>query len=494
MQGHGLANGHCCSGRCNPGGSVLHQAVNGEGEVKFVRLLWVDTSGIRRCRVVPRCKWEEVCKSGLGLATAAMALQAWADVLAPLSGLTVTGELRLMPQSHDIRQLPWHPAHAISCGELHESPGKPSSLCPRAALQRALDAALDQHGLEFQVGFETEFFLLRRDLQASQPPSLTLDGPDVVMQVGQKARRAVPEPVDMLSYCSSRALDACSQVLDDIMDALEQLGIPVVQFHAESAPGQFEIVASHGDPFMAASDLVMTRETIACIAQRHGLLASFLPKLFKDGCASGCHCHISIIKDGENLMNTRGSEHGLSDTAAAFLAGLLHHLPGLMCFTLGSVNSFERIKPSSWSGSFQVWGVQNKEATLRLCGHPGVSGSANVELKALDATANPYVALAAIITAGLQGITSGARLPPPVNVDPALLSRQERQDQGITALPANMGEALAALKADTALVAALEEVLGADLVKAVRGVRAGENDHFSKASFEEVVAEVYDRY
>eukprot|EP00667_Euglena_gracilis_P004000 EG_transcript_4015 len=364
--------------------------------VRFVHLLWCDAVGLRRTRVVPAARYPRVLEEGVGLTKACMAVSLLGDVCAPGSGLGPCGEVRLVPDSATLRTCPWDASHAVVLGHLREGPGQPWACDPRAALQRALAAAEQRHGLTFRVGFESEFSLLRQGTM---------------------------EPVDGTPYCSSQAWHRSAAVLDRIVEAVQALGLEVEQGHAESAPGQFEVVTAHLPAMAAVDALLLTREAISATAWRHGARATFIPKWNPSQAGNGSHLHLSLWRAGRNVTGSAGAADagpcGLSQLAEAFVAGLLQQLPALLAVTAPSCNSHRRLQPGTWSGAYQCWGLNNREAPLRVVVAPGASAASNLEYKALDATANPHLALAAIIHAGLWGVDQGLRLPPPVAVDPA---------------------------------------------------------------------------
>eukprot|EP00884_Botryococcus_braunii_P012463 jgi/Botrbrau1/21217/Bobra.39_2s0018.1 len=434
-------------------------------KAKFIRLIWVDSAGLRRARVVPIYRLDQVLDEGVSVTQAIPVLPVWGDVMAPGGGLTVCGEFRLVPDEATLKRLAWHPAHSQLICDLHNPLGTVSPYCPRGALKGALQAAEQGYGLTFLVGFETEVVFLRPDPKAGDS--------------------VLPPPVDTTVYAQTRALNAVPAVLDGVADALQQMGIDVEQYHAESGHGQFEFVTGHDSALTAVDNLVATREAISGVASSNSLVASFLPKLFQTQAGCGCHAHISIWKNGENLSKDfRSSQQRIADN---FLGGILQHLPGLMPFLVPTPNGYQRLAPGCWSGSFWIWGEDNKEAPVRVL-------SDNVEIKTLDATANPYIALAALITAGLVGLKQGLSLPSPSNFDPGQLSAEERAEKGVEALPPNLGAALDALQKDTELLTALEETLGHQLIQAYLATRKSELAYFADKSFDEQVLLLYQRY
>jgi len=172
------------------------------------------------------------------------------------------------------------------------------------------------------------------------------------------------------------------------------------------------------------------------------------------------------------------------------MAGVLDHLPGLMAITIASANSYRRIRPHFWSGAFRAWGKDNREAALRLPTGRSGQGPNHFELKTHDATANPYLALGAVITAGLDGLKRGLRLPEPVQGDPGLLSEEDRRAHGVDALPTELAEALRSLEADPVLV----ESLGPNLTRAYVAVKRNEWEAMKDMPLEEQAALLLERY
>jgi glutamine synthetase len=236
----------------------------------------------------------------------------------------------------------------------------------------------------------------------------------------------------------------------------------------------------------ATDEQILVRETIRGVAARLGYVASLAPKPWTDAAGNGGHIHFSLWSDdgSRNLFHDASRQDGLSDTARQFIAGVLDHLPGLCGLTAPSFNSYHRIVPQFWAGAFIAWGHDNREAPVRV---PSLfagmeEASTNAELKAADATCNPYLALGGLIAAGLDGLERGLEPPEPVQVDPATIPDQERDERGIHPLPATQEEALAALVADDVLTAALGPVL----TESYLVVRGSEWDAYSSqdADFE----------
>ena len=263
-----------------------------------------------------------------------------------------------------------------------------------------------------RIGFETEFVLL-----------------------DDKTR----EPIETSVYCQTSGFDMAGEVLREITQSLTAIGQTVLHLHGESAPGQFEIVTDHSDDVLEQADaFVYRKEVIQMVARRHGMLASFLPKIWSTQAGNASHVHFSLrcvkghelwkdkLKKGESDGNDTLVHGVLSRPLACFMDGLLRDMDGLLLHTVGSPNSWRRVQPGCWAGAYACWGVQNKEAPLRVID----ADENHVEFKAFDGTANPYMGLAAIICAGMAGLSrmdefDARAFPEPVSFDPQHLSSQK---------------------------------------------------------------------
>jgi glutamine synthetase len=198
--------------------------------------------------------------------------------------------------------------------------------------------------------------------------------------------------------------------------------------------------------------------------------------------------HLSVWRDGRNLIAGGDGWYGLTPVGEAFAAGILSRLPALLAIGAPSVASYLRLVPSHWAGVYACWGLENREAALRMI--TGSAGSsewaANVEVKCLDLTANPYLLLAGLLAAGFDGVASEAHLPEPVDVDPAVLAPEELNRRGIRRLPTSLRESADALAADPVL----RKAFGSALINSVLAVRESEIEQFAEASAEEVVRAV----
>jgi len=412
--------------------------------VDLVRFLYVDHGGVVRGKATSRARLAERLQTGIGLVLAMQAMN-MLDEPAPVAGLGPVGEVRLVPDPDSFVTLPYAPGAAAMTADMVRLDGQPWEACPRAFLKRAV-AELAAEGYTLVAAFEPEFTLGRR------VPGEGPDDPDRL------------EPVDQSLCFSTTGFGAAHDYAIELVRALQAQGMVVEQYYPELGHGQQELSVSHAPALRAADNMVCYRETARGVAWRQGLWASLAPKPIADQAGNGAHLHHSLWEHsrvgqpGErNLLHDAGDRRGLSELAYHWIGGLLAHLPGLVALTCGSVNSYRRLAPQSWSSAFTCWGMDNREAAVRVPSRMwGLEeASANLELKPSDATGNPYLALGAVILAGLDGIRN--RLDPgrPVEVDPATLSRTTRKRRAINRLPASLGEALDALEADELLMEAL---------------------------------------
>ncbi len=443
--------------------SVL-STVRNQG-IRYVRFTWSDNAGLIRAKAVHAAFLADfLAENRVGITIAAQALPVMYDAVAPDSGLTPAGEVHLQPDWATFTPIPGVAGQARVLVDLYLA-DQPWAHCPRTFLRRMLDRAAER-GLRVRAAFENEFYLLR-------------------------AEGSTWAPADTTVFCQTSALDQLGPVLNEITAALEAQGILAEMVYPESGPGQFELPVRYAEGLAAADQQLVVRETVRAAAGRCGLIASFVPKIFPDKAGNGAHLHLSLWRDGQNLTAdpARPSEPG--PESAAFAAGILRHLPALMAITTPSPNSFKRIRPGFWSGAFVCWGHGNREAPIRVppASVPGQPIS-NVELKTVDPSCNPYLALGAVLAAGLDGLDHGLTLGEAVDVDPATLSEAERQRRGIRPLPTSLDEALPALEEDDVLCAAL----GPELSRSFLAVRRAEWEALKEMSHDEEVRLLLERY
>ena len=429
-----------------------------ERGVVAVATSFVDNSGISRVKAVPLDRLPSLAAWGVGFSTAFDYFRFDDWVAAPATGEGPVGDQRIMPDLDRLVVLAAQPGWAWAPGERYTQRGDAHDQDSRLLLGRLVDEFAER-GLTFRCAFEIEWVVSAGDGDAFSP---AVSGP---------------------AYGLSR-LGAAADYSREVIAALPAQGIAVEQYHPEYAAGQFELSVAAESPVHAADTSVLVRQTIRSVGQRHGFRTSYSPKVDTAGVGNGGHVHLSLWREGRNLMTGGSSTYGLTDEAAAFAGGLLAHLPALLAIGAPGVASYLRLVPQHWAGAYRCWGLENREAALRMV--TGSAGSearaANLEVKCTDLQANPYLLLAALLAGGADGIDRHAALPDPMEVDPAALGEEALAARGIDRLPGNLGESLAAFRGDGALRAAF----GTPLVDAIVAVRESELALFEGASPEQV--------
>ena len=406
--------------------------------LQLVRFLYADHGGIIRGKAATRQFLGERIASGIGHTVAMMAMS-MLDSLQPVDGMGPVGEIRLRPDPATLVPLPYAPGAGAMLADQVQPDGQPWDGCARTFLRQAI-AALAAEGYAMSASFEPEFTLGRR---TADPEG----GPDQLIPVD-----------DSLCY-SGTGFALAHDYIIDLVAALRVQGLEVEHYYPELGHGQQEVVIRHAPALRAADNHVLYRETVRGVAFRHGLWASLAPKPIPDQAVNGTHLHASLtdLATVRAVFADPAGRYGLSATGYHFIGGLLAHLPALVALTCGSVNSYRRLQPQFWSSAFTVYGMDNREAAVRICSPLGSdsASSVNLELKPSDSSANPYLALGAFIHAGLDGIRRQLDPGEPVNVDPATLSDSEREAIGAHRLPQTLSGALDALEADKLLMSAL---------------------------------------
>jgi glutamine synthetase len=407
-----------------------------EAGLRLVRFLWCGNDGTVRAKASSVHGLEDRIRTGIGLTVAMQAMNAL-DQLQPVEGMGPVGEIRLVPDPETFRVLPYAPHMGAMLVDNVQLDGAPAPVCQRSFLKR-MEERLAERGMRLEAAFENEFSL------ATQ-----VEGAFV--------------PIDSGLCFSTISATAAQDYLDELAGALEAQGIVLEQYYSELGHGQHEISTKHASALRAVDEQLLVRETIRGVAARCGFIASLAPKPWPENAGNGCHIHFSLwdVDANQNRFHDGSAPDRLSAEARSFIAGVLAHLPGLCGLTAPSFNSYHRILPQYWAGAFVCWGHDNREAPVRV---PSVfwgmeEASTNVELKAADASSNPYLAVGGLIAAGLDGLEQGLQPPEPVEVDPATIDEQERTDRGIVRLPTTQEEALNALEADDVLTGALGPVL-----------------------------------
>ena len=418
--------------------------------VQLVRFLYCDNGGVIRGKSTHVDQLARRMHSGIGLVKGMQSFTSL-DFLAPDATYGPVGEIRLVPDPETFVVLPYAPRSGQMVVNMIQLDQTPWALDPRSFLQRMVARARDRE-LAFDAAFENEFYLAQRT-----------DG-------GGYA------PVDRSLCFSGIGMESTEPVIQDIIAALTDQGLTVELSHPELGWGQQELSIRHAPAVRAADHQITYRQTVRAVAAQHGLVASLAPKPFADQAGSGAHVHWSVwdLAHKSNRLNDPEDPNGLSALARSAIAGVLSHLPALLALTTPSVNSFRRLQPHYWSSAYTAWGIENREAAVRVPSRywDDPEGSMNLELKASDASANPYISLGGLMAAALDGIDR--RLDPgdPVDVDPGNLSAEELKRRGIRRFPETAQAALDELERDTVLVDALGEPLASEYLKVRRAEAA----------------------
>ncbi len=424
-------------------------------------LCWVDNAGIARAKTIPLGRLERAAAWGVGMSPVF-------DVFLVNDGITTSehiggpgGDLRLVPDLERATVLAGQPGWAWAPVDRYTQEGRVYAGCQRSFARRMTGQAREQ-GLELRMAVEVEWAAGTEDAGRFRP---ACTGP---------------------AYGMTRVVEL-SDYGREVAGALERQGLTVDQFHPEYAAGQLEVSVGAAGPVAAADNSLLVRETIRAVSARHGFRASFAPAVEAGTVGNGGHVHLSVWRDGRNLLAGGTGPYGLTAEGEAFAAGILAELPALCAVGAPSVASYLRLVPSHWAGVFQCWGRENREAAIRLV--TGSAGeqetSANIEIKCFDLAANPYLVAGSLIAAGLAGIRDGGRLPAETGGDPAGLAEAELAGSGARRLPQSLPEATACLERSTVLRAAM----GDPLFGAFLAVRRGEAELFAGASADEVAAQ-----
>eukprot|EP00127_Corallochytrium_limacisporum_P001973 Clim_evm1s92 gene=Clim_evmTU1s92 len=306
---------------------------------------------------------------------------------------------------------------------LEKKTGVPADACPRNFLRKMVRKLKDDHGLTALIGLEHEFILYEK---ADHPNASEAN-------FVEELNGQFYLPVDLCNYASTDGLNRTYAFWTELKQHLKRNDIIIEQYHVESSPGQFELITPPKDPMSAVDDALYLRECIRALAIKHGMYASFLPQRVKAmGAGNGAHLHLSVWKDGENCFGSSNPEH--SRLAEHVVGGLHAGLDHISFFTLGSDESYRRLLPGFWSGAYQIYGEENKEAPLRGCGN-------NVEVKTSDATSNLFLSVGAMLALSCKGLTDKAPMPAnTLEVPPA--------DSPIPRMPQSREEAYKAMLAN----------------------------------------------
>jgi glutamine synthetase len=396
-----------------------------EYDVRFVRLQFTDIAGILKNIAIPVRQLEKALDGELMFDGSS--INGFADIS--------ESDMYLVPDPDTFVIFPWRSSNgkvARFICDVYNPDGKPFSGCPRNNLKRVLKEA-EALGYTMKVGPEAEFFLFLAD------------------ENGQ----ATTQTQDEAGYFDLAPLDLGENARRDMDTTLEEMGFEIEASHHEVAPSQHEIDFKYGEALGVADAIMTLKLAVRSIAQRHGLHASFMPKPLFGVNGSGMHTHQSLFADRQNVFDDPGSPHGLSDTARHYMGGILHHARGITAITNPTVNSYKRLVPGYEAPVYMAWSEQNRSCLIRVPAKRGLS--TRIEVRNPDPTFNPYLALAVMLKAGLDGIKNQLEPPAPVDRDIYKMDLAERNRLGIESLPGNLYEALIELARDEVVKSALGE-------------------------------------
>jgi glutamine synthetase len=391
-----------------------------EEGIEYLRIMFVDNTGVIRGKMANTQAIEETLESGTMLAPSMQARLGTLDALVPDSRFGPVGELRLVPDLDTFLVVPYVEKTASVLGDFYTPDMEIFGADPRPLFKEYLKAIK----YEIFAAFENEFYIVRR----------TDDGSLV--------------PIDDSLYCSGRSMNLMNDYAIEMKNALAAQGVVVKQYYEEAGPGQQEVTVKYDKAIRAADIQISLRETARALAEKRGLVASFMPKIYDEWYGSGVHIHVSVWKDGRNLLFDPDDESGFSRLGLQFLGGILKHMEALLAFTAPTVNSYKRLLPGQWASAYTCYGFQNREAACRipLQKYRMEERTTNIEIKPVDATGNPYLVLGSIIAAGMDGINSQIDPGEPVLKDPSKMTGREREELGIRRYPENLLDAVRALE------------------------------------------------
>lgn len=355
-------------------------------------------------------------------------------------------DMYLRPDLDTFLVLPWSSPTSTSkmarliC-DVFDPDGNPFAGCPRHALARVL-AEAKALGYTMQVGPEPEFFLFQ--VNEDGTPSLKTH--------------------DKASYFDLPPVDKGEEARRDMVETLQSIGFEIEAAHHEVAPGQHEIDFKYMEALKTADNIMTFRIVVRTVAQRHGLHATFMPKPVFGISGSGMHMHISLFEGDRNAFYDPSQEDGLSEACRHFIAGILKHAPAIAAITGPTVNSYKRLVPGYEAPVYIAWSYRNRSPLIRIPAKRGLS--TRLEVRSPDPTCNPYLGMAVLLKAGLEGIRQKLAPPPSVEQNIYEMDLASRIEQGISSLPENLFEAVKELRHDRLMQEALGEHIYSRFIKA----------------------------
>jgi glutamine synthetase len=397
-----------------------------EENVKFIRLQFTDILGTIKNVEIPVSQLEKALDNKM-----------------MFDGSSIEGFVRieesdmyLYPDLNTWVVFPWTAEKGkvarLIC-DIYTAEGNPFDGDPRNNLRRVLKEMEDLGFTDFNLGPEPEFFLFKLDEKGE--PTLELN--------------------DQGGYFDFAPTDLGENCRRDIVLELEEMGFEIEASHHEVAPGQHEIDFKYADALTACDQIQTFKLVVKTIARKHGLHATFMPKPLYGVNGSGMHMNLSLFTNGKNSFFEPTGDLEMSDTARQFIAGILKHAPSFTAVTNPTVNSYKRLVPGYEAPCYVAWSARNRSPLIRIPASRGLS--TRVEVRSVDPAANPYLAMAVLLKAGLDGIKNQMTPPAPVDRNIYVMSKEERIEEGIIDLPATLAQALDQLKSNEVIVSGLGE-------------------------------------
>ncbi len=346
-------------------------------------------------------------------------------------------EIHLVPDPASFVIFPWRPregAVARLICDINNLDGTPYECCSRNVLKRVISEA-ESIGLRMMVGAETEFFLFHTDEQSN--PTISTH--------------------DTAGFCDLSPVDLGENARRDMVLTLEEMGFEITSSHHEFAPGQHEISLKYDDALAMCDKLVTFRFVVRTIARRHGLHVSFMPKPINGLSGSALHIYQALFRDLENAFYDPQGKNQLSETALLYIGGLLKHACSFAAITNPIVNSYKRLVSGDLTPCYLAWSQESRNTVIKVPANRG--GETRVEMRNPDSACNPYLTIAVMLKAGLEGVKNRILPPPPVTDNLFCLTSEERQARGIFRLPRSLEEAVQLLKQDKLVTETIGEVL-----------------------------------
>ncbi|WP_436340735.1 glutamine synthetase family protein [Lactobacillus johnsonii] len=400
-----------------------------DNDVRFLRLAFTDINGTSKAVEVPTSQLDKVLTNDIRF-----------------DGSSIDGFVRLeesdmvlYPDFSTWAVLPWGDEKGGKIGRLvcsvHKTNGEPFEGDPRNNLKRVLKEMKEMGFTDFDIGFEAEFHLFK---------------------LGEDGNWTTEVP-DHASYFDMTSDDAGARCRRDIVETLESIGFEVEAAHHEVGDGQQEIDFRFDDALTTADRVQTFKMVVREVARKHGLYATFMAKPVEGQAGNGMHTNMSLFKDGKNVFYDKDGEFHLSDTALYFLNGILEHARAITAIGNPTVNSYKRLIPGFEAPVYISWASKNRSPLVRIPDAEEIN--TRLEMRSADPTANPYLLLAACLTAGLNGIKEAKKPMTPITSNVFEMSEEERAKRGIKPLPSTLHNAVKAFKADPLIQEALGEHL-----------------------------------